>query len=196
MKEIELYWLKVSALSQVAAAAVTFLAVLVSLYIAFRGRRPRLKLKVGERLIMGGGADELAVLMFSVANAGERPVHVRGIGWRTGWLRWGPTFLKRRAAVQVTGGAGMGQDPPYELQPGAEGSSYALMENILGFLGERQAEPFYTRDWPLFGRRATSVRGYVYTADGYLFHSRPEKSLLSQLVQAEKRAKIEGHQIE
>ena len=35
MNEVELYWLKVSALSQVAAAVATFLAVVVSLYTLF-----------------------------------------------------------------------------------------------------------------------------------------------------------------
>ena len=89
---MELFWTKVAAISQAVAALGTFIAVGVSLWLATYGRRPKLKLTVGERLIFGGGEDTGRLLMFSVVNASERPVFIRGIGWRTGWLRWGPAF--------------------------------------------------------------------------------------------------------
>lgn len=144
---------------------------------------------VGIRLVYGGGAPELAVLMFNIANAGERPVHVNGIGWRTGWLRWGPQFLSRRAAVQLTGVPQLGNvAPPFEIQPGAAAATYALMENVLSYARERAAEPFYSRDWPLLGRKLTRVRAYAYTADGHTVTVKPEKSLLLDLGRAESEA--------
>jgi hypothetical protein len=182
----ELYWTKVAALGQVAGAAATFLAVLLSLYLATYGRRPRLKLTVGERLIITQGqAGHIRVLNFSVANAGERPVHIRGIGWRTGWLRWGPAFLRTQAAVQLTGGLGIGKEPPYELQPGAEVSSFTLLQTMLGKIAEKAGSPFFARDWPVLGRRRTRIRAYAYTADGYTFRVKAEPSLSAKLYEAE-----------
>jgi len=184
----QLFWTIVAAVGQVAGAVATFAAVLVSLYLATSARKPRVKLRVGERLIIGGGVDDQRVLMFSVANVGERNVHVRTLGWRTGRLRWGPQWLKRQAAVQLTGGVIGGTDPPYELLPGAEISSHAEMGNILTYCRERNDRPFFTCDIPWLGRRRTAVRAFISTADGYVIHVRPERALLDALVQAEKDA--------
>jgi hypothetical protein len=189
-QQLELYWLKFGAIAQAAGAAATFLAVLVSLYIAFRVRKPRLRLRAyAGRLIGEDPAQDLSLATFSVVNAGERPVYVRGVGWRTGWLRWGPKFLRRQSAVQITGGGGIGQDPPYEIQAGGEVSSHALLDNLIQYSEERKTDPFYTRDWPLgLGRRGTRIRAYVYTADGHYLRAKPDKSLLTKLIAAERRA--------
>ena len=184
----QLFWTIVAALGQVAGAIATFAAVVVSLCLATSARRPRVKLRVGERLIIGGGADDQRVLMFSVANVGERNVQVRTLGWQTGWFRWGPQWLKRQAAVQLTGGVPGGIDPPYELLPGAEITSVAEMGNILTYCLERAGRPLFTRDIPWLGRRSTIVRAFISTADGYVIHVRPEQTLLDVLVQAEKAA--------
>ena len=125
--------------------------------------------------------------MFEVANSGERPVHIRGIGWRTGWVRWGPSFLKTKAAVQLTDdfGSDLGRRPPYELQPGASQSSYQILHEVLN--RPLESGPFFTRDWPLFGRRGTRIRAYAYTADGHTVTIKPEKGLNKSLVKSEKR---------
>jgi hypothetical protein len=167
----------------------TFLAVGVSLWLSTYGRRPKLNLTVGERLILGDNREaDVALLMFSVVNASERPVYVRGIGWRTGWLRWGPKFLKRQNAVQMSGGFPHGKEPPYELAPGAATETYILMDNVLKWTRKKSGEPFFTRDWPLLGRRSTRVLGYAYTADGTTVQIRAEKPLVQKLTEAE----IEG----
>lgn len=189
MDEAALYWTKVAAIGQVLGAIGTFLAVVVSLVVAFRSSKPRIRLKVGMRLIFP--VPEIELLMFEVVNAGDRPFHVRGIGWRTGWFRRGPACLRRKAAVQVTNPLGyvVCADPPYELQPGEAKSSYRPMDDMLGTAKVRE-EPFFTRDWPYFGRRQTRVRAYVYTADGHEIVVKPEKSLLQALTAAEKRGAI------
>ena len=180
-----------AAIGQVTGAAATFLAVVVSLWIAYHCRKPRISVKVNRSVIIGGMADGIGFLVFEVANLGERPVYVRGIGWRTGWLPKWPPFLARKAAVQMSPGTqmfGLGSEPPYELLPGASVSSFCDMDRMIAFAAERQ-EPLFTRDWPIFGRRRTRIRAYAYTADGHSFYVRPEKTLAAALADAEVHGK-------
>lgn len=173
-------------------AAATLLAVLASLLIAFRTRKPRLRLRVYVSRMFGAGANpEHGFLTFSVVNAGERPVYLRGLGWRTGWLRRGPKFLRRLSAVQIMG-APMGLEPPFEIDAGQEVSSYAPLDQMIAFARERHTDPLFTRDLPFgLGRRAIRVQAYAYTADGHEVRVRPEKSLLDRLAEAEQDA-VEG----
>ncbi len=182
MEEATLFWTKVAAIGQVAGAIATAAAVIVSLWIAFHGRKPRLKLTVGIRLILGGVDFELTVLMFNIANAGERPVHIDGIGWMTGWLWWGPLFHKRKAAIQMTGVPQLGNNaPPFEIQRGAAVSTYALMDNILSNTRRHATEPFFTRDWPLSRRKITRVRAYAYARASRLWpEAGAERHLLAE----------------
>jgi hypothetical protein len=85
----------------------------------------------------------------------------------------------------MTGGVGFGQDPPYQIEPGASVSSYALMDNVLANAKERKGDTFFTRDWPWLGRRKTAVWGYAYTADGHTVHVRAEKALVDALAKSE-----------
>lgn len=181
----ELFWTKVSAMGQVAGSVATCLAVWVSLRIASQSRRPLLRVVVGERLIIGDFEGDLRLLMFDVANQGQGPVSVRTIGWETGWLRRGPSFLKKKFAVQLVGGAYFGAEPPFEVPPGGSMSSYCQMENVLAHAAERASEPLFTRDWPWLGRRRTRIRAYVYTATGYTRYVRPERRLIEILAAAE-----------
>lgn len=185
MCKTELCWTMVSAIGQVAGAIATFLAVMVSLWIAFHGRKPRMKLSVGERIVMGGGVPDVRLLVFEVANIGERPVHIRALGWRTGWMRWGPAFLRYQHAVQLVSPSPYGIPPPYELQPGAANSSMVAMEHVLAASRLRSGPPFFSRDWPLLGRKGTKITGYAYTANGYVIRVRAEKALRRVLIQSE-----------
>lgn len=47
-------------------------------------------------------------------------------------------------------------------------------------------DPFFTRDWPIIGRRGTRARVYVDTADGFRFFAKPEQNLLVEAIDAEK----------
>lgn len=185
----ELFWTQVSAISQALAALGTFAAVIVSLWLALRANRPTVKLTVGERLIIGPLREfDENLLMFSVANAGSRPVKITGLGWETGWLRWGPKFLRKQYAVQTFGGTALGQQPPFELPVGVDASCYSVMENFLKWASEKKGPPFFSRDIPVIGRVRTRVKAYASTADGHIFKVAPEKAFVTKAVDIEKRA--------
>lgn len=190
MNDQELYWTKVAALGQVFGAIATFLAVFMSLWLAYHARKPRLRVTVTYQIIIGGMADGLDFLAIDVANTGERPVHIRSVGWRTGWPTKWPSFLARGAAYQMTPGAemfGLGTQPPFELQPGASASMYCDMDRMTSHADGRP-EPIFTRNWPLIGKKRTRLRACVYTADGHSFYAKPAKALADALVAAEKGA--------
>jgi hypothetical protein len=181
----DLYWTKVAAIGQVAGALATFLAVAVSLFIAFHSGRPKARLKVGERLIVGGVDDGIRVLVFDVANAGDRPFHVSSLGWQTGRLRFGPKFLRRRFAMQMFGGTPFGSAPPFEVQPGARVAAYCLLENVLDHARTRKEEPMFTRDWPDGRRRKTTVWGNLQTADGHSIRVKAEAAFVEHVAASE-----------
>lgn len=47
------YWTKFGAIAQALGAVGTFAAVVVSLVVAFRARKPSLRITVGERIVVG-----------------------------------------------------------------------------------------------------------------------------------------------
>jgi len=55
MDEPLLFWNKAAAIGQIAGAAATFVAVVISLWIVATETREKLKLTVGHRIIIGGG---------------------------------------------------------------------------------------------------------------------------------------------
>jgi hypothetical protein len=183
----EVYWTKMAAIGEWVGAAATFTAVLVSLYLATYGRRARLSLRVSVMYLFAGGQQSPPMLTFAVTNRGERPVYVQSVGWRTGWLRRGPQFLRAQLALQSTG-TGHGLDPPYQIEPGSQASSHTWLSAVLEQCAERTEDPFFSRDWPVLGRRSTRVRAYVHTADGYTIRCKPDGDLVSRLVAAEVQA--------
>ncbi len=182
-----LYWTKFAAIAQALGALATFLAVVASLHIARGAGKPKLRITVGERLIKGGGPDR-HLLMFEVANKGGWPVHVGSVGWRTGWLPWGPGFLRRKYAVQVTSSTAFGVEPPFAVAPGAKAQTHAPLVDVLAYAEECGGDPLFSRDWPLIGRRVTRVRATVSIATGETIVAKVESSLIAALVEAEKRA--------
>ncbi len=181
-------WEMVAALGQVIGAIATFAAVLVSLHLARKARRPEARLKVGERLIIGPAINNMNVLMFSVTNTGERAIHVRTVGWTTGWFKFGPAWLRKKHAVQLTGGVPGTVDCPFELLPGAEASLYCLIENLKESCQKKADDPLFTRDYPLLGRKRTRVKALAFIAEGYTFYATPEKELIKSLTEAEQSA--------
>ena len=97
-----LQWTKVAAVAQIAAAAATTAAVITTLRLAAYDRRPHLSISAGLRLVIpGDGMPAFDLIAFGITNRGQRTVRVASLGWRTGWLRRGPEWLRRQYAVQM-----------------------------------------------------------------------------------------------
>jgi len=105
-----LQWTRVAAVAQIAAAAATTAAVISTLRLAAYDRRPHLSIRAGLRLAIPGDG-ELAsdVIAVTIANRGQRTVRIASLGWRTGWLRRGPEWLRLQYAVQTL------NEQPYPL---------------------------------------------------------------------------------
>ncbi|MBB3990846.1 hypothetical protein [Croceicoccus naphthovorans] len=178
-------WEAISAIGQVAGAAATLAAVIVSLRLARRASRPNLTVSLREQLILIGDDTE-HVMTFSVVNVGGRDAEVRSLGWRTGWFKWGPEWMRLRHAVQMFEPRIGMLSPPYIIAPGSEVSSRIGRDNIL-----QHAERF-GRTGPLFTRKApwgiitTRTVIQAYTADGYRFRGKVERSALKKLANAER----------
>lgn len=81
------------------AGIATFSAVLVSLYLASRGDRIRLKVFAGHRLVIrGDGTPPEEHLNIGVTNLGDRAVTVNTVGWAVGKRK------QRRHCIQTVSG--------------------------------------------------------------------------------------------
>lgn len=163
------------------AAAGSFAAAAVALYLANRAGRPTAKVSVGHRILIGPGSTkpypEFAV--FRIVNTGDRPIRVIQLGWKVGLFR-------KRFAVQMYDSA-QSSPLPIELTHGQEGSWFvplsAREEPWLEYFAKGMLLPHYrTALWTL--------RAQIFSSVGYVFESQPEESLSKRLKEAcEKVAK-------
>ena len=174
------YWAAIGAIAQIAAAIATFAAVAVSLWIALSERSEKLKLKADLWVIMGGEADPLDVIGFEVTNVGTRPVRVMGFGWRSGWSRFGPSWLTIRNAVQMPSDLPFSFAAPFTLEPGHKASVLNRADTYVPH-NENSAEFFGYRRIPLLGLKFPKVTGYVYTARGTTVDVKIGKSAYDRL---------------
>lgn len=181
----ELFWIKFAAIAQAIGALATFAAVLASLKIANDARRPLLKPRVAEWRVVGAMGETPPIVWFEAANVGHMPVRITGIVWQTGWLRFGPRFLRQISAHQVTGALGYGRNVPFDIAVAEQQGTCCLLENLLNHAKKRAAEPIFCRDWPIIGRRATRVRLLFLTATGHALPAKIAPELLRKLVEAE-----------
>jgi hypothetical protein len=83
-------WRFVNSFAPWLSAIGTLIAVAVSLYLARRADRPRVRVHTAiARIVVEGQtpAQGVRVLDISVTNHGGRPITVQGLAWRTGLLR-------------------------------------------------------------------------------------------------------------
>ncbi len=111
MNDPTLFWTAAAAIGQIIGAAFTAAAVAVSLWIVLSERRERMQFVVGRRVIFGASLLTLDIVSFSVVNVGVRPIEVTSFGWRTGWSKRGPDWLRDRYAIQMFG-SGLGAELP------------------------------------------------------------------------------------
>lgn len=185
----ELFWTKWSAIAQILAAIGTLAAVVVSLYLARRGEKPKLVLTAGIRLIISPGEEGPfpRIVDITVRNKGVLSAHVSQYGWQTGvWrLKW-PSWLARQYAVQNAGQTGHGVDPPFELPPGQRRSSVLDYENFLNGIEGMSGAPFFARNWPLFGLRPAPTYIVAYLESGLSIKAAIESGLAKALFEAER----------
>lgn len=189
MIEAELFWTKWAAIGQLLGAGATFMAVAASLWIALYGLRPKLKLRAQEWTILGSGtADDEQVFAFQIANVGERPIQVRSFG-KTGWLGFGPAWLRRQYAMQNFNSVLWTTAPPFDLQPGTEVSSHVYMHHLLAHCEARASGPsLYARDYPILGCRATRIKAVAHLAGGRIVECRVHPAAAKKLADAECRS--------
>lgn len=171
-----LFWTKAAAIGQIAGALATLAAVLVSLWVVLSERRESIRLSVGRRIIIGGGAPEIRVVSFEVVNTGVRPISVSGFGWRSGWLRRGPEELLYRWAIQTPDVGLPSQNPPFNLEPGHK-ASFLIRLDRFEDSREAEQEQFGRREIPLLGSSAPKICGTMYTSRGTRVIVRIEKEL-------------------
>ena len=165
-------WELYNSFSNWVAAIATLSAVLVSLYLARRAARPRAKVSVGLRVIVGSGGKGAypEVIVFRIVNIGDRVIRVTNIGWQLG-------LFKKRYAIQL-------YDPllssalPIELSHGQE-ASWTVPTDFgddpwrISF-AKKMMEPYF---W-VAGK---TLRVQFHTSVGEVFTARPEKNVISFL---------------
>lgn len=153
------------------AGIATLLAVLVSLHLARRSERVRIKGTAGLRLIFAGdGTPAEEHLQIGVVNHGDRVVIVNSVGWRIG-KKGGSRFCIQPVSGKWT------QDYPKQLAHGEQAS----------FLVSFKATP----DWPtnfakefvrdVSDKNLKTLRALVHTSLGQTIEVVPEHDLLLKL---------------
>lgn len=187
MEAEALFWTKVAAIGQVAGAAATFLAVVVSLYLARQSGRVRLSSVAGLRIVfMGDGSPAWDIIAIRIENLGDRTVRIANLGWRSGWLSWGPEWLRYRRAVQQF--SYDSPKPPHDLPAGAD---VVFTIRLSDFSGPNSAE----KNADLFGRKLpwkkriipAQVRVVVSAVGSKDLYFPVEKSLAAYLTYGDQR---------
>jgi len=156
------------------AGIATLCAVLVSLHLARRSERIRIRGSAGIRLITeGDGTPAEQHVQISAVNHGDRVVIVNSVGWRVG---------KRddtRFCIQPVSGRWT-QDYPKQLAHGEQAS----------FLVSFKATP----EWPthfartfvrdISDKNLKTLRALIYTSLGQTIEVVPEPDLLKKLREA------------
>lgn len=157
------------------AAAGSFAAAWVALYLANRAAHPSARVSVGHRIIVGPGYKkpypEYAV--FRIVNTGDRPIRVSQIGWKTG-------IFRKRFAIQMFD-ATQSSPLPVDLTHGQEASW------MVPFAAREEPWPEYFAKGLLSPRHRSAVwslRAQFFTSVGHVFEAKPEESLLKPLREA------------
>ncbi len=160
-----LLWTQVGAIGQVAGAIATAAAVIVSLWIVQSERRAQIKIWAGLMVtVAGDGSPFEDIITIRIANHGLRRVHITTVGWRTGWLSFGPAWLKHQYAVQMFDrpvSQITSPRPPFDLEPGREIALYLTPDTYIERPDMR--EEFFNRKRP-FASKASPTKVCVHVS--------------------------------
>ena len=150
------------------AGAATVAAVIISLRLARRAERIRLRTNVGLRLVFAGdGTPAEEHVAFVVVNLGDRPVTVHSIGWRVGKGK------DRRMGLQPVYGQYTEQYPK-QL---AHGEQATFMVSLMVI-------PSWPREFAtdfVKSSRLSTLRALIHTSVGETIEVVPEPDLLKKL---------------
>ena len=149
----------------------TLAAVIVSLHLARKGDRIRLRTSVGIRLIIAGdGTPAEENVGFTIVNIGDRTVTVNSVGWRVGK---GKTA---RHCIQPLYGV---YTPQYPRQ--------LLHGEQVTFLVSLLALPAWPKDFAtgfiqdISLKNLSTLRAQIHTSVGETIEVKPEESLFERL---------------
>lgn len=157
------------------AALGTFAAVVVSLYLANRSSRPKVRVSAGLRVIVEVGTQGPTpeFLAIRVVNTGDRPVRITGVGWKLGLVR-------KRYADQMTGALPLSSPLPVELQHGQEARWFVPTTHEEGWF-KYFAKGMLMPHWKV---GLWTLRIQAFSSIGPVFESRPEGGLIQKLADA------------
>jgi hypothetical protein len=175
-------WEFINTFADWVSAVGTVAAVWVSLYLARNASRPKGRVNANVMFLAGGGELSPHFLDISVANTGDRPFTVTGVGWRVGL-----PFV-RRYAYQKTDGAPdyASSDPlPLELQIGRRASWRIDLERVYKKDNTTWTQHLATNflgKWPAIGLWRWRVQ--AFTSTGQVFMAKPSDDVIRKLREA------------
>ncbi len=160
-----------SAIGTWIAGFATLFAVLVSLNLARKAERIRLKASVGVRLLFeGNGTPAEEHVAFSIVNLSNRPVIIDSVGWRIGRKR------NMRFAIQPLHGRYTEQYPK-RLEHGEKASFLVSFKEIPNWIHEFSSD--FIQD--ISKRNLKTLRALIHTSVGETIQVKPESSLLNKI---------------
>ncbi len=153
------------------AGIATFSAVLVSLYLAQRSERIRIKIAAGIRDVYAGdGTPPEKHVQISVVNHGDRAVIINSVGWKIG------TGKNVHFCIQPVSG-NLTHDYPKQIAHGEQASflvSFKAYPNWLsGFAKD------FVQD--VSHKNLKTLRALVHTSLGQTIEATPESGLLEKI---------------
>ena len=166
-------WEFINTFSPWLSAVGTLAAVLVSLYLAGRDRRIKLRISAGHRLIVSQGlpgepSDYLAI---HIVNIGHRETQITGLGWKIG-------LFKKQYGIQTIMRDGMSSTMPVRIRDGEEASYFIPLKG----------DPRWLNDFvvnflqPNPKSRLKHIKLQAFTSVGKKFETKIDKGLQNKLL--------------
>jgi hypothetical protein len=165
------------------AAAGSFAAAAVALYIANRAAKPSATTSVGHRIIIGHGVTKPypEFIVFHIVNTGDRPIRIVQLGWKIG-------LFTKRYAIQMYDD-GQSSPLPIDLTHGQEASWYVPLDARKEPWLERFAKEMLL---PNFRSAIWTARAQFHSSVGYVFQSRLESGLRKKMYESVRKVKNES----
>lgn len=163
------------------AGIATFGAVVVSLHLARRSEKVRLKVFAGLRMVVrGDGSPSEEHLNIGITNIGDRPTTITTVGWAVG------SGKQRRHCIQPVSGDWTAQYP-IELAHGKTANFMVSFTHTPNWLTEF-ANGFLRS---LSDKELNTLVAQVHTSLGQTVEVKPESGLLERL----KKTRKDGSQV-